>query len=301
MTPSLPNHYPETVSEWIEWGGSTLQNRLENPREESRYLMEALLKSKTAVWTHSSSSLTSEKALIFQNWIGRRLQREPFHLIVGSVEFWKRSFIVRPGVLIPRPETEILVESCLEALGSLKKKSDPLRILDLGAGSGAIILSILLEVPGALGVAVEKDSSALAVLLENRHRFDLENRLSVILGEWGRMLVSEPVFDCIVSNPPYVRTSLLATLEPEIRDYEPTSALDGGEDGLRDYREILSFAPTLLKDGGILAFEIGSDQADSDIFKDITCSGKECGFSAGPEILQDVSGRDRVILWRKKE
>lgn len=291
---------PATVSEWVEWGGNILRDRLENPREESRYLMEALLESKTAVWTRSSSGLPPEKTLIFQNWIGRRMHREPFHLIVGSVEFWKRSFVVRKGVLIPRPETELLVECCIGALVSLKKTNDPLRILDLGAGSGAIILSILLDVPGALGVAVERESVAIEVLLENRRRFAMDKRLSVILGDWGKMLVSGPVFDCIVSNPPYIRTSVLPSLEPEVLHFEPISALDGGADGLRNYREILSFAPFLLKNGGTLAFEIGADQAKSDLFDHITPDDQEYGFPDGPEIRQDVLGQDRVILWRRK-
>lgn len=298
----MPPSSPVTVSDWIAWGGKSLEKQLDHPREESRYLMEAVLESKTAVWTQASSVLPTEKAALFQSWIERRGQREPFHLIVGEIDFCGRPFIVRAGVLIPRPETELVVECCVQELRQIQgKKAPPVLILDLGAGSGAIIISIMMEIPDSLGVAVERESDALSVLIDNRARYGLEKRLAAVRGNWGKMLANQAGFDCIVSNPPYIPTSAIATLDPEVRNFEPMAALDGGFDGLESYREILSFAPLLLNDHGILVFEIGSDQAYEKPFRSGADEKETSGFLGDPKILKDVSGRDRVLMWKKKE
>jgi release factor glutamine methyltransferase len=291
---------PVTVSDWIGWGRRSLESHLDRPEEESRYLMEAVLGSRTSVWTQAFSPLEQDKVHLFQNWIARRIRREPFHLIVGEVDFCGRFLTIRSGVLVPRPETELVVQCCVQDLKrSDRKKNSPLRILDLGAGSGAIAISILMEIPDSRGVAVELEPKALSVLQDNRIRYNLENRLAVVRGDWGEMLSSGPLFDCIVSNPPYIPTAVIESLEPEIRCYEPISALDGGVDGLRAYRNILSFAPGLLREGGILVFEIGSDQANAEPFR-TTTGGCDDALLIPPKILKDVSGHDRVIFWKKK-
>jgi release factor glutamine methyltransferase len=264
--------------------------------------MEAVLESKTAIWTQASCPLSMEKAVLFQSWLERRGQREPFHLIVGEVDFFGRPFILRPGVLIPRPETELVVTCCVQELRRIQGKKDaPVRILDLGAGSGAIVISILMELPDSLGIAVERESEALSVLIDNRARHGLEKRLAAVRGNWGKMLANKAGFDCIVSNPPYIPTPVIATLDPEVRNFEPMAALDGGIDGLEAYREILSFAPFLLNDHGILVFEIGADQANEKPFRPGKDEKETSGFLGDPKVLKDVLGRDRVLYWKKKE
>ena len=299
LSDSAPTH-PVTVSDWIGWGSRALESHLDRPEEESRYLMEAVLGSKTGVWTQAFSPLEPDKVHLFQNWIARRIRREPFHLIVGEVDFCGRFLTIQSGVLVPRPETELVVQCCVQELKrSDRKKNSPLRILDLGAGSGAIVISILMEIPDSRGIAVELEPKALSVLQVNRTRYNLENRLAVVRGDWGDMLSSGPLFDCVVSNPPYIPTAVIESLEPEIRCYEPISALDGGVDGLEAYRNILSFAPGLLREEGILVFEIGSDQANAELFW-ATTGDCENGLLDPPKILKDVPGQDRVILWKKR-
>lgn len=294
---ALRREHPESVSEWLLWGQERLEG-LDNPALESRALMGALLGSPTAPWTRGPDPLPMEHRTIFRSWIERRAKREPFHFIVGSVPFFGRSFRVGPGVLIPRPETEHLVLCGLDHLAG-RRTEDPARILDLGAGTGIIVLTLLLECPSTFGVAVEREPAALGILLENRRLFGLEERLSVIQGSWGEMLADRPAFDLVLSNPPYIPTGILPMLEPEVRNHEPASALDGGSDGLACYRKILSTAPGLLKEGGLLAFEIGEGQARS--FREGGEAWPSPGtpFSGPPAVMRDVSGRDRVIIWKK--
>lgn len=294
---------PVTISEWIRWGHRKIRH-LDPQGQESRALMTALLGTPTASWTRGEDSLPVDQAEIFREWVERRNRREPFHLIVGEVPFYGRSFYVAPGVLIPRPETEHLVALAIDHLSREPRSGEPVRILDLGSGTGIIALTLLMELPELSGVAVEKDPRALRSLLENRRRFSLEGRLAVIQGHWGTMLDDRPIFDCILSNPPYIPTPAIRELDPEIRDYEPHLALDGGPDGLGCYREILSEAPALLKGGGLLAVEIGADQADS-----FRRSGAEWmrpmkndqeRWTAWPTVLQDVSGHNRIVYWKKE-
>lgn len=295
MAPRREN--PESVSDWLLWGQDRLEG-LDHPALESRALMGALLGSPTAPWTRGAEPLPLEHRTVFQRWVGRRAKREPFHLIVGSVPFFGRNFRVGPGVLIPRPETEHLVLCALDHLAG-RRAEDPARILDLGAGTGIIALTLLLECPTTLGVAVEREPAALGLLLENRRSFGLEDRLSVIQGSWGEMFADRPAFDLVLSNPPYIPTGVLPRLEPEVRDHEPVAALDGGADGLACYRKILSTAPGLLREGGLLAFEIGEGQAGSFREGGAAWPSPETPFSSPPAVIRDVSGRDRVIIWKK--
>ncbi len=299
MEPSLPDPDPTPgrVSDWILWGQGRLAN-LDNPSTESRALMGALLGSSTAPWTRGPEQLPDAQSATFRTWVERRAAREPFQYIVGSVSFFGRIFRVGPGVLVPRPETEHLVASALDHLSRHHREGQP-RILDLGAGSGAIAMTLLLEWPEAIGVAVEREPEAIRILAENRMRFGLEDRLAILRGSWGEMLSKRPDFDLILSNPPYIPTGALATLDPEVRDHEPIPALDGGPDGLSCYREILEFAPGLLKDGGLLAFEIGADQAEAFQPGGAALSGLPSGFPGPFTVERDVSGRDRIITWKK--
>ena len=269
---------------------------LEDPEREARLLMSALLGSATAPWTRSRERLEKDEATRYASWIARRSAREPHHRITGEITFCGRSFFLAPGVLIPRPETEQLVGLALQHIAS-RGRSHTLRLLDLGAGSGIIAISLLLERPEARAIAVEKEPLALATLLENRRRHDLVDRLTVLRGDWGEMFGEQPVFDCILSNPPYIPTDTISTLEPEVRNYEPVSALDGGPDGLDPYRKILPRAFRLIREGGLIALEIGDGMDDPALFS--TMTGEKEGGASLPTIIRDISGRDRIVFWTR--
>jgi len=192
-------------------------------------------------------------------------------------------------VLTPRPETETLVEAALEAAPA----GAAVRLLDLGVGSGAVALALLAERPTADGVGVDISEAALRVARANASALGLTERLSLVRADWGAALAAE-TFDLVVCNPPYVPTAEIARLEPEVRDHEPTLALDGGADGLDGFRRLAPEALRLLKDGGAFAFEVGRGQARA---------VAELCRAAGAQDLQmrlDLERRERVVAGRKK-
>jgi release factor glutamine methyltransferase len=190
-----------------------------------------------------------------EEWVARRLAGEPVARIVGKKEFWSRAFALSPDVLVPRPETETLVEA---ALSVLPNRSAAWRILDLGVGSGALLAALLLELPQASGVGVDRSPGAISIARENLHALGLGTRTSLVLGDWAAALVGP--FDLIVTNPPYVASGDIAALPREVREHDPISALDGGADGLAAYREIVSQLPRLLAEGGVAVMELGAGQ-----------------------------------------
>ncbi|MHB8368231.1 MAG: peptide chain release factor N(5)-glutamine methyltransferase [Leptospirales bacterium] len=284
-----------SIGDWLLWGKKKL-SALDEPERESRALMSALLGSETSPWTRSKEALDLGAARHYRDWINRRSNREPHHQITGQVTFFGRTFSVFPGVLIPRPETEHIVELALRHLASRPSGSPP-RILDLGAGSGVIGISVLLEHPDAWGLAVEREPEALKVLIENRRRHGLSKRLTIVRGHWGEMLAERPSFDCILSNPPYVPEGEIASLAPEVRDHEPWSALDGGPDGLDPYRTILPRALRLVRPGGLIALEIGDKMGNPSVFSEMAALPE--GQENLPTIIEDVSGRNRVVFWTR--
>jgi release factor glutamine methyltransferase len=184
----------------------------------------------------------------------RRLAGEPTARIVGAKEFWSLSFIVTPAVLVPRPETETVVELALTRVD----RARPLRIADLGTGSGAILMALLSELPHAVGIGTDVDAHALAVAQRNAVRLGLADRVTLVLCDYGSALQGR--FDLVVSNPPYVARGDIAGLAREVRDHDPPHALDGGADGLAAYRAIAADAPRLLASAGHLVVEIGAGQ-----------------------------------------
>jgi release factor glutamine methyltransferase len=185
----------------------------------------------------------------------RRLKREPVSRIVGEKEFWSLPFVVNPDVLVPRPETEILVETALQTLQAEGRQR--VRIADLGTGSGAILLALLHERRDAFGVGTDRSEPALRVAVRNAQRFGLSDRAQFVAGDFAGAL--RPGFDLVVSNPPYVARRDWADLEPEVRDHDPFLALDGGADGLDAYRRIATDAGRVLAPGGHLVVELGVD------------------------------------------
>jgi release factor glutamine methyltransferase len=183
----------------------------------------------------------------------RRLAREPVARIVGEKEFWGLGFKVTPAVLVPRPETETLVELAL----TLVERAAPLRIADLGTGSGAILLALLAELPHARGTGFDIAADALDAARANAQRIGLAGRAEFALADFAAV---QGAFDLVVSNPPYIATADIAHLAPEVREHDPRVALDGGADGLAAYRVIAAIAPRLLQPEGHLVAELGAGQ-----------------------------------------
>lgn len=226
----------------------------------------------------------------FDAMVARRETLEPVAYILGEQEFWSLTFKVTPATLIPRPDTETLVEVGLSHLGSTPGAA----ILDLGTGSGCILLSLLHEQVQASGLGVDKSAGALAVAAENASRLGLQQRTQFLEASWFEALApGRDTFDLIVSNPPYIPTADIARLMQDVRDFEPMGALDGGDDGLGPYRLITQQSSQYLNDGGMLAVEVGIGQAS-----DVASLFEAEGFQ-GVAITKDLAGIDRVVRGKK--
>ncbi|MDT8334384.1 MAG: peptide chain release factor N(5)-glutamine methyltransferase [Desulfurivibrionaceae bacterium] len=212
--------------------------------------------------------LTDAELEKFEKLVRRRLAREPLSYIVGEQEFWSLSFEVAADVLIPRPETELLIENVLELIEAPHDFTG--RILDLGTGSGIIAVVLALELPLAEVVAVDRSEQALAVAARNLKRYGVTDRVALVKGDWFSPLRPALKFDFIVSNPPYVSDRLRSSLQPELK-FEPESALYAGVDGMAAYRRIIPSSRPYLKSNGYLLLEIGYDQETKiqDLFKDL--------------------------------
>ncbi len=189
----------------------------------------------------------------------RRLAGEPVARIIGRREFYGLDFALTPAVLDPRPDTEILVDAALVALEA--RRAEPLRLLDLGVGSGAILAALLSQLPAAFGVGVDRSEPACRVARNNLAALGFAGRSAVVCADWTNPL--RGAFDAIVSNPPYIATGEIAGLAAEVRAHDPRGALDGGADGLAAYCILAAAVPQLLTPGGIVAFEVGATQAES--------------------------------------
>ena len=191
----------------------------------------------------------------------RRLAREPVSRIVGMKEFWGLPLRVNPAVLVPRPETETVVATALAALDRDGDRARPLRIADLGTGSGALLLALLNELPNAFAIGTDLSTAALALARDNAQQLGLAARAVFVACDFAAALAG--ALDLIVANPPYVTSAELAQLAPEVRDHDPSLALDGGPDGLRAYRALAADAPRLIGAAGHMVIEVGAGQADA--------------------------------------
>ncbi|MDQ0325942.1 release factor glutamine methyltransferase [Rhodopseudomonas julia] len=238
--------------------------------------------------------MSDEEEARFAAFIARRVAREPVVRILGEAEFWGLSFLVRPEVLTPRPETEHAVEQALAFLGPARR-GEPLVFADLGTGSGAIAVALLRELGQARCIAVDLSAAALELARENAARHGVDARFLPFQGDFRDLAqaVAPQSLTFIVSNPPYIESDVVATLMPEVECFDPRMALDGGEDGLTAYRAIAEVAPEFLKPGGALILEIGAGQADN-----VTALLKENGLSACSETV-DLAGIVRVVSARK--
>lgn len=223
---------------------------------------------------------------VFGTAISRRIAHEPVAYITGYKEFWSLDFEVGPGVLIPRPETETLIDAVAE---ELPDRELPYRILDLGTGSACLLVAILAEYPYATGVAVDSSEKALKWARRNVVRFGLEKRAELLNGDWHP---APGAFDVIVSNPPYIPAGDLVTLPPDVRKHEPRAALDGGQDGLSAYRALAPALRAALKPDGVAALEIGIGQ--SHMVEDIM---EGAGFRV-TKFVPDLAGIPRCVVLR---
>ncbi len=219
----------------------------------------------------------------------RRINHEPLDKIIGQKEFYKYTFKVSQDVLSPRPDTEILLENALAI--SLTEKIT--HILDLGTGSGCILLSLLKELPAATGIGVDISKEALAIAKQNARMLEISNRVQFINSDWNKLSLTFESVDMIVSNPPYIKSTEIKSLEKEVKDYDPLLALDGGADGLNCYRDIAFLAPKLLKKGGYILLEVGYNQA-----KEVGEIFKYQGFKH-VKTAKDLANIDRCVILRK--
>jgi len=217
--------------------------------------------------------------------IERRIAGEPVARILGEKEFWGLTFQLAEATLVPRPDTETLVEATLAWIDRTHGRDKPLRIVDIGTGSGAILIALLSELPHATGLGVDLSEQAARAARANAERLGVADRSLFIRGSWGE---SSAPADVIVSNPPYIRSGVIQTLDREVRDHDPMMALDGGDDGLDAYRAIAADLDRLMRSDGAAFFEIGFDQGQA-----LLALAAQAGFEAA--VHADLAGHDRVV------
>jgi len=277
-------------SDLIQTGAKTLrQAGLSEPVREARRLVElASSLSATELIAREPQIAASEHARAFQSLLERRAKREPFAHLKGQTAFYGLDLISDARALIPRPDSEIVVDLALERIPS---EAD-WQIADLGTGTGALLAAILANRPQTTGVGVEASAEAHALVSENMDRLGLSDRSELFLGTWSEWTEWSHC-DLIISNPPYIESKVIAGLEPEVRDFDPAKALDGGADGLDAYREIISLAAQRMKSASHLVLEIGFDQKRS-----VSSLLEAAGFTALAHV-QDLGGNDRAIAATK--
>lgn len=296
------NQQNNTESQWtilsiLKWTTSYLKSRNigENRASAELLLAHALNLTRIDLYLRYDQPLDKTELARFKTLIRRRLAHEPIAYIVGQREFWSLDFAVTRDVLIPRPETECLVEAALKMFPE-SRKGQTCRLLELGTGSGAVVISLATERPGFCFFALDQSVRAVRLARRNAASHQVEGIIRFFCSNWFDALNSgEPLFDMIVSNPPYIPTGVIEQLQPEIRKFEPVAALDGGSDGLCSIRHIISRAHHYLVPGGTLLLEIGHDQGDS-----VGQISDQCGRYEQMKLMKDYSGYDRVAILIKK-
>jgi release factor glutamine methyltransferase len=221
---------------------------------------------------------------IYERLLVRRIGHEPVALIVGRREFWSMEFMVSPASIIPRPDSETLIEAAVAAFGDRRQ---PTKIIDLGTGTGCLLLALLQEFPIAFGIGVDLAPDAAALAKANASRLGLRSRSAFLVGDWTEAFSGS--FDLVISNPPYIPGPEVATLMPEVAHYEPRLALDGGPDGYDAHRTILSDLNRLLEPNGIAILELGRGQANY-----VSDLAREAGFQAS--FRMDLAEIPRAIV-----
>lgn len=278
------------VKAWTAARNRLTEGGIDSPVIDARLLLEvAADATRIDIINEPYREVTAEQSAALDAMVERRLRREPVSRILGRKGFWKIMLGVTPHVLSPRPESEVIVDHVLKGF----PEGMAFSVLDLGVGSGAILLAILAERPAAKGLGVDVSEEALAVARENAANLDLNTRAALLRGDWAAGL-ADASFDVVVSNPPYIETAVIDTLDPEVKHHDPLIALDGGADGLDAYRVLAPEILRVLKSGAPFFVEIGADQklAVEALFRDAGADGVAT--------IRDLSDRDRVVTGYKK-
>lgn len=316
-----------TIGRILKWTEQYFKDKgIESPRLDAEVLLAHVLeKQRIYLYVHFDEPLQPAELAAYREMIKQRVLRVPVAQILGEKEFMGLTFKVTADTLVPRPDTEILVQAAVERLKAMKGEAkapedealadgeeassaadrdeaaadvsqEPLRIADIGTGSGAICLSVLRYLAGTVADTVDISPAARAVAEENAASLGLQDRVTFHTGDLLQPLVGM-TFAAILSNPPYIPEADIATLAPEVRLKEPHTALSGGRDGLDFYRRLAKEAPAMLLPGGFMAFEVGIHQAEP-----VAALAKANPLIARTEILPDYAGIDRVVVaWRTKE
>ena len=286
---SGPASAPTLVQAWTTARGRLKAAQIDSPAIDARLLLEAAAgATRTDILTDPYRFLTPEQAQLFDGYLARRERREPVSRIIGRKGFWKIMLTVTPDVLSPRPDTETVVQEALAAFDETRA----FQVLDLGVGSGAILLAILAERPRATGLGTDVSDEALAVAKENAANLDLAGRAAFLRGDWAGGLDAES-FDLVVSNPPYIREDEMPDLDPEVREHDPHLALVGGPDGLDHYRTLAPQILRILRPGGLFLLEIGPQQARA-VERLMRAAGAE-----QVRTIPDLALKDRVVSGRR--
>lgn len=316
-----------TIGRILKWTEQYFKDKgIESPRLDAEVLLAHVLeKQRIYLYVHFDEPLQPAELAAYREMVKQRVLRMPVAQILGEKEFMGLTFKVTADTLVPRPDTEILVQAAVERLKAMKGEAkapedealadgeeassaadrdeaaadvsqEPLRIADIGTGSGAICLSVLRYLAGTVADTVDISPAARAVAEENAASLGLQDRVTFHTGDLLQPLVGM-TFAAILSNPPYIPEADIATLAPEVRLKEPHTALSGGRDGLDFYRRLAKEAPAMLVPGGFMAFEVGIHQAEP-----VAALAKANPLIARTEILPDYAGIDRVVVaWRTKE
>lgn len=260
---------------------------VESPEAGARVLLKFALSLDDAALVSASRTLISEEQRAYiGRLIDRRIAGEPVARIIGRKEFWSHSFQLGADTLVPRPETETIVEAALSIFPAQDAK---LRVLDLGTGSGILLASILLERKKATGIGIDRNENTLRIARENLNALGLVERAQFICGDWSAAL--DQRFDLVVANPPYIASKDISSLAREVREHDPHTALDGGADGLDAYREIIAELPQLISEKGIAVLELGIGQED-----EVAALARARGLEVREPARRDLGNVPRALI-----
>lgn len=294
--PIKPRRSEWTIIKLLQWAANYFNSHdIDSSRATAEILLaHTLAADRIDLYLHYDQPLNADELNRFKAVIKRRIKREPVSYILGHKEFWTLDLEVNPDVLIPRPETECLVERALENLAAAPD-SGRKHILELGTGSGAILLALASENARHLYCGTDISAGAIRVAQRNAICHGLAENVRFLIADWfAPFAVRANLFDMIVSNPPYIKTGDLEQLQPEIKAFEPLVALDGSADGLRCLRLIIQSAYLYLKPGGVLILEMGHDQKVP-----LTQIIDRCGQYDDISFYKDYGGYDRIVAMRK--
>ena len=279
-----PQEGPDPQDLWREATRRLSDAGIEGARLDARLLLEAAFDWKPHALTLGTPAVSAEGLTRFDGFLTRRLAHEPVSRILGQRDFWSLPFRISPATLDPRPDSETLVQAVLDRT----ERDAPLRLLDLGTGSGCLLIALLTERPNAWGLGLDRAPEAAAMAQLNAAALGVSDRVAFVAGDWTEALAGR--FDVILSNPPYIPLADRAGLAPDVRDYDPALALFGGADGLDPYRRFANTLQAFLAPGGLLALEIGWDQGAT-----VQALLQQAGWHS-VACLPDLGGRDRVIV-----